>query len=487
MNKWFPLIIIVLFSQGANAQNILWEYEVNAPVKNIPADYWFDEEGNGYFNIRKQNPVHKNQYDQSLFLLKLNKDGLYRGSTFVNNCTSSALLLPFGEGQLMSSGYNCDSDTSKNVVDSRIFDYVGNVLAKGQGFKGNYFASIQTENGFTFFSKPTRNFSYTYLSMGYIDDDFNISHDTINLKQIEKTGLGIVNAYNDPIQMSDKSWVVPMNYGKVEGGGIGVDHGVVLGIKDANLQWSYPDTLSAYKLKHLSSNENKAAILMRKSRNYDPKLLVILDEKGNEVNHFYFRPGFSVQDLLLTKEHIILLASHKIVLYDHQGNLVSEFNFNDRNYSRPKNMKLDREGNLYFVANKYGSSVIVKMGFETLSSADEPDEIALSLDILSKGQQTISSAHFNKVSEQTLSVSVFPNPASVYINFVLKEQPSLLGSYTIQIFDATGKPMHQDTFKGNRYELFLDKYISGTYMYRIFNNSGDPSEIVSGSFIKIGT
>ncbi len=487
MKNCYLIIIIGLFCQIATAQNIEWEYIVDAPVRNIPADYWFDESGNGYFNIRKQNPIHKNQFDQSLYLLQLDKDGKFKGSTFVNNCTSSALLLPFGEDQLLSSGYNCDSDTSKNVVDSRVFDYVGNVLAKGRGFKGNYFASIQTDKGYTFLSKPTKNFSYTYISMGHIDHDFNIRHDTISLQQVEREGLGIVNAYVTPMLMEDKSWVVPMNYGEVSGSKIAVDHGTVFGIKDAKLQWSYPDTLSAYKLKYISAHKDKVALYMRKSRNYDPRLIVLMDQEGNELHHFYFRPGFSARDLLLTEEHIILLSTHKMVYYDHQGNFVSEFDFNDKNYSRPGNMKVDHEGNIYFVATKYGQSAIVKIGFKT-PSIEKPNEENLAIaDSIVELSESISAVHFDKVSEETLSVSVFPNPASVYINFVLKENQTFKGPFIIQIFDASGKPMHEDTFEGNSYELFLDKFISGTYIYRIIDTSDARTEFVSGSFIKMGT
>jgi len=487
MNKWISLLMIGLFCQIATAQNIEWEYVVDAPVRNIPSDYWFDEAGNGYFNIRKQNPIHNNQFDQSLYLLKLDKDGKFKRSTFVNNCTSSAMLLPFGENQLLSSGYNCDSDTSRNVVDSRVFDYVGNVLAKGRGFKGNYFASIQTDKGYTFLSKPTKQFSYTYISMGHIDHDFTIQHDTISLKQVEREGLGIVNAYVTPMLMEDKSWVVPMNYGEVTGSKIAVDHGTVFGIKDAQLQWSYPDTLSAYKLKHISAHKDKVALYMRKSRNYDPRLIVLMDQEGNELHHFYFRPGFSARDLLLTKDHIILMASHKLVYYDYQGNFVSEFDFNHQNYSRPRNMKGDKEGNIYFVATKYGHSAIVKIGFDEPSLEEPTDETEIALDSLKEAKESIASVHFNKVSEQTLSVSVFPNPASVYINFVLKENSVSKGPFIIQIYDAAGKPMHEDRFEGNQYELFLDKFISGTYIYRIIDTAEGNTEFVSGSFIKIGT
>lgn len=487
MKNCLSILIVGLFYQIATAQNIAWEYIVDAPVRNIPADYWFDEEGNGYFNIRKQNPIHKNQFDQSLYLLQLDKDGKFKGSTYVNNCTSSALLLPFGEDQLLSSGYNCDSDTSRNVVDSRVFDCVGNVLAKGRGFKGNYFASIQTDKGYTFFSKPTKQFSYTYISMGHINHDFEIRHDTISLQQVEREGLGIVNAYVSPMQMEDKSWVVPMNYGEVTGSQIAVDHGAVFGIKDAKLQWSYPDTLSAYKLKYISAHEDKVALYMRKSRNYDPRLIVLLDQEGNELHHFYFRPGFSARDLLLTEEHIILLSSHKMVYYDHQGNFVSEFDFNQKNYSRPRNMKVDREGNIYFVATKYGQSAIVKIGMNKPSIDESSEDKTISLDTVKEATERIASVHFNKVSEQTLSVSVFPNPASVYINFVLKENRNSRGPFIIQIFDATGKPMHEDTFEGNRYELFLDRFISGTYIYKIIDTSDGNTEFVSGSFIKLAT
>jgi len=102
---------------------------------------------------------------------------------------------------------------------------------------------------------------------------------------------------------------------------------------------------------------------------------------------------------------------------------------------------------------------------------DNPEEIS-----------QVSQVTFQTVSTETISASIFPNPASLYINFELKTKSAL--RCTIAVFDGSGRQLHKDTFEGNNYTLPLDRFVPGTYFYRL-QFSSTQEKILSGKFVKI--
>jgi hypothetical protein len=476
----FIFFMLQLYATLPYAQSMLWQYKLVVDEGNLPSLFWLDEAGTGYFNIKKENPNIRGQYDQNLCLLMLDKDGQFKGSTYIKNCKQNALMSPFGDNRLLSSGYNCDPDSGGVSLDSWVFDYAGNLILKGKGFNENYISQVKTNNGYTFFTPESDGFKFSQLNISTIDTLFNITHTAVSLEAISRPDLGIVNNYKDPFLMSDGIWAVPLNYGKVGGGGISIDHGTVIGIKDDQILWQYPDTLSRYSLEQFAATADRMCIYMRKSENYAKKLFVFLDQNGQEIKHFFTDQNFDAIDMLLTEKHIILINRFSMVWVDFDGKMVSKIDFPNLNLGHPSTIQLDKQGNVYLAALD-GTTVITKIGFEAA------EEVKIDSGTKSKQEPlAISYARFDSISEQTLSVSVFPNPASIYINFVLQEDFQPKADFLIQIFSSAGNLVEEKSISENRYELDLSSYISGIYFYKIILQNESKQEFISGQFVKIG-
>jgi hypothetical protein len=184
--------------------------------------------------------------------------------------------------------------------------------------------------------------------------------------------------------------------------------------------------------------------------------------------------------MLLTEKHIILINRFSMVWVDFDGKMVSKIDFPNLNLGHPSTIQLDKQGNVYLAALD-GTTVITKIGFEAA------EEVKIDSGTKSKQEPlAISYARFDSISEQTLSVSVFPNPASIYINFVLQEDFQPKADFLIQIFSSAGNLVEEKSISENRYELDLSSYISGIYFYKIILQNESKQEFISGQFVKIG-
>lgn len=470
-------LIMSLGYQPAYGQMIEWQYEVRAKVKTSPMIFWADEEGNGFYNIRKINPDQPSDANYGSFLLMLDKNGNFKGTTYVKDCEMSSAFLPFGKNELLSSGYNCDGPKAR-IKDSRVFNYRGKLLRKGKAFPGSYFASIWSNDGFTFFSKPTEKWGYSFISIGRLDENLQISYDSVSLVPLKRPDLGIVNSFKDPVQVENGNWIVPMQYGKIkEDTGIRLRHGIVLGIEGDEIIWKYPDTLMPFTIAHVSAYADKIGVLMKGSNVRGSHFLALLDEDGNEIQHIYFRPNTrKVRDMILDGETIILLGTNSIMRYDFDGNLLSEFDLSDQNLSRTVRMQLLKDGSIIFTALRNSNVVIMKVNFGAVEAEIEADN---------QSPLPISYSSIERVSQKALSVSVFPNPTSININFELEKELEADGTFYIQIFDASGRMMHNDTFKDKFYQLGVSDFSSGTYIYKIVSNDEVETEFITGQFIKV--
>ncbi len=476
----FIFFMLQLCATLSYAQSILWQYKLAVDEGNIPSSFWLDEAGTGYFNIKKENPNLRGQYDQNLCLLMLDKDGNFKGSTYIKNCKQNALMSPFGDNRLLSSGYNCDPDSGSISLDSWVFDYAGNLILKGNGFNEKYVSQVKTPIGYTFFCQPNDEFKFSQLYITTIDTFFNITQTAVSLEAISRPNLGVVNNYKDPFLMRDGILAVPLNYGKVDGMGISIDHGTAIGIKGDQIIWQYPDTLSNYNLEQFAATADQICIYMRKPQNYEKKLYVLLDQNGQEIKHFFADQNFDVIDMLLTEKHIIIINRFSIIWIDFDGKMVSKIDFPNQNLGHPSTIQLDKQGNVYLAASD-GTTIITKVGFE------EAEDVKIDPGTKSKQEPlAISYAKFDSISEQTLSVSVFPNPASIFINFVLQEDFQPKANFLIQIFSNAGNLIEEKSISENRYELDLSSYTSGIYFYKIISKNESAQEFISGQFVKIG-
>ena len=484
------LSIFIFLAFSSFAQSLEWRYEYDTGESTRPAYFWIDADGNGYFNVYQQKPGSPSTFDRSHSLLILNEDGLYNGSVYIQNCKRGGLMLPFGNDQYVVSGTRCSADY-ESPRRTFLLSYEGNILKEDKAFKGNYFARTPSEYGATFFSKPTKNFSHTFLSIGTVNKAFEMSFDSIPLKPIEKDGVGMVFNYIDPVQLENKNWILPFNYGKL-GNGISIDHGSVFCVQDKKIAWQYPDTLSDYSLKHIASYENTVTVYMRKRKNVIPKLFVQLDQDGKVIQELIFQPkNRKVLDMAVDKNHIILLYSNLVSWFDWSGQLVKEFDLGAVKISALE-MAQTEEGALIISGRHYGKATFVKINTNSLAIPDElKDETSdtlsqkeLELEREIRGLE-IQYAEASLASQEVFSASVFPNPTSLRINFELSGIEDKPSDFLLEVFDLSGKSVFKDQFNSNFYELNVSSFIAGSYVYRITSSAEDSKEFITGKFIKV--
>lgn len=70
------------------------------------------------------------------------------------------------------------------------------------------------------------------------------------------------------------------------------------------------------------------------------------------------------------------------------------------------------------------------------------------------------------MDENPFSLSIFPNPASEFLNLNL-----VYGNYKIELFDASGKLVYQSEMNGNTHTISLNTLSAGLYSLRISNDS----------------
>lgn len=493
MNNFTPLIIIIfllvnLISANCFSQTIEWVYEVKAKEKTVPQFFWVDENGNGYYNIRQQNPNNPGDANYGSFLLMLDSDGQYKRTTKINDCEKSIKLLPFGKNKLISSGHNNSKDYS--IKDTRLFNYKGNTLKISEGaFPGNYFASIPTESGFTFFSKPTKGWSYTYISIGKVNNKLNTTYDSISLKELTKKNLSITNSFRDPALTPNGTWVVPMQYGKIdkEDNSISLDHGIVLGIKESKILWQYPQNLLNRSIESISVFEDKIGVLMSSNGGYN--LLVLLDQIGKELDKFKIRCKNSIiRDLILTEKQIIILGINNISWFDRAGNLIAELDLKKQGFMNANRMQLLNDGSIIFSARRSENAAIIKinLGNRKLKEPEPEKEIEKELvdDNDNEADAKISYGSIdNQIDNTIISATVYPNPTSSFINFEFDTEIEDTRSFLIQVFNSSGQLIITESLNQNGQPINVQSLPAGTYAYRITTN--EKRKLITGQFIKM--
>ncbi len=498
----FVLTAILLFPSNTTAQQLDWRYEYDTGEPTVPGHFWIDADGNGYFNTVKTNPNYPGQFDRSHSLLILNKDGKYNGSVYIKECGRGGHLLPFPNDKYILSGVNCTPDLEWDKQQSYLLNYNGKIIKEGKGFEGNYFSRQVSDNGFTYFSKPTGHFGHTFLSIGYVDEDFKISNDSIPLKPLKRAGLGMVFNYIDPVQLQNKSWILPFNYGKVKTG-ISVDHGSVFCVKDERILWQYPETTSDYRLKKVAGKNNTVTLYMERNSNASQKLFVQLGGDGNVIKSVSFQPKrWRFKELQVDEEHIIILTANEILWYDWEGDLVGTYDLTQNNISGSK-MRLLPDGSIVVAGRNNNNCVYIKLSMEELD-LPVPEEVVVNLapeevevETVAEEEEAeteenaeedileVSYADASLESEYVFSASVFPNPTSLRINFELSGISDPSNSFLLEVFDGSGRRMLQDEFESNFYVLDVFDLIAGTYIYRISEKGTNGKKIISGRFIKV--
>ena len=480
----------------AISQKLIWEYEVETPYRNTPRHFWVDQEGNGYYNMNREDPKKPSSNYTHYFLLSLDAQGKFQGANHVNECASPTDLLPFGNDHFVSSGNNCINKRQYNR-DTKVLNKNGDVIKTGKAFPGTYHAKIKGENGYTFFSDKNGFKDFETMTIGHIDWDFNFSAKTISLESLKIDSLGIVNNFRDPAKLSNGTWVAPFNYGKMRNEyQVSIQHGMAVGIVGNKIAWTYPSTINSYVLEQLSAYENRLAIIMKSKK--EGHLFVLLDQNGNILLEKSINIR-TIKDVILDKTKLIILTKHSIDIFDLGGHkLSSSQEYQEDKLVLQHSMALLEDGDLIITGIRDNNSVFRRVSFKKEEIEDkvddwavnnqtnqepESDEVQIVETETEEEEIEIESAVIEEVAEETISVSVYPNPASLFINFDIAGNGS--SEFLIQIIDVSGKVIFSDQFSDTRYELLLSDFPSGTYFYRIADKNKPDSKILSGKFVRV--
>ena len=132
-----------------------------------------------------------------------------------------------------------------------------------------------------------------------------------------------------------------------------------------------------------------------------------------------------------------------------------------------------------FTVNMFPLSEAVADSFNVIimsSSAADMIQVGSALYIDDVSLETVTG--IINLSEETTSVTVYPNPVSDVVKFEMAEAGEDL---KLSVFDNAGRQVNQLTFSGKSTELNLSGMPSGVYSYQIV---GENKLVGSGSFIK---
>lgn len=367
MNKLLKLYLsiflgVLIAPNICFSQYVEWMYQFDAEVEMVPQFFWVDKEGHGYYNIAPINPVKSADRKFERFLLMLDEDGQYKGTTYIRHGNRNIQVLPFGENRMIASGYEHFTNDGYNGKHSRVYDYKGNLLKTGAAIPGLTFSRVWTKDHFTFFTEPGRRYDYSSFSIGQIDQDLAIHYDTVAIESLARKDL-FLGASDDPVHMPNGNWIIPMDYGPVEDEGMthSPQNALVLGVKDNEIIWTYPDTLSRHSLDRMSSYKDKIGVLI----GWSAPLFVLLDQNGEELKHFRFitHTGL-IKDMVLHEDFFALLSDEKLIWYDLSGNVLAELLLSDYNLNRGLKMRLLPDGAILFTGTNQEHPVIVKVRLE---------------------------------------------------------------------------------------------------------------------------
>ncbi len=452
------------------AQTLEWRYVFDYPVNTWSGDLLVDEDQHVFLNISTQ------RMDSSYRgggMITLDAKGRFNGMIMMNDPDAEATFAPFGKGRYISQ-YRGTS----------VFDAQGNLIASGQGFGGNHFARVTTTNGHVYFSKPIDWFKASYLTIGRVSNDFQIEKDSISLQSIAIEGLGLSNPYTKPAMTSDGVWIVPFNSGPVNGG-MSIEHSFVCAIKGEKILWKFPQSLKDYPDISVTTEDERIGVVL--SAGSMANQFFLLDNNGQVRTQFDFQVTGNVADVRLNHDNVAILTNNSLYVYTLDGVLVSDIAITNDFLINPTEFEVVDNGDFIIAGNYQGHATIIRISMsEAFSPSGTNDQVDLSLSdkLPDNSHETspVSQVTLQTVSAETISASIFPNPASLYINFELKNNSSL--HCTITVFDGSGKQLYKDTIDGNNYTLPLDRFVPGTYFYRL-QFSSSQEKILSGKFVKI--
>lgn len=496
MNKQLlsPFIYLLLFLCGSNftnAQEIIWEYKIETPYYNAPSSFWIDENGAGYYNIYRTLPKNIGQAPKHYMLLSLDGNGKFNGAYQVKNCASSAPLLPFGNDLFLSAGNNCDG-VNLSSHDNRVYNKKGDLVSKTESFNEFYFARVKGKKGYTLFSDKLGFTLYSPITIGHIDWKFKKKSYDVKMESLKKDDRGLTNDFDPPRQLNNDMWILPLHYGKGGNGSMLKQEALIIAIKKKRIKWKYSHPIDSYRYEGFSTYKNNTAVVLR-SVPLKSKLFVLLDENGNVILEKEFKTRTAIQKVILTENNLIILSAGELYIFDLQGEPLSTLTDYQKDLTvQQDNMEILQDGDLIITGRSYRNTFIRRVNISEFLSANE-EELNATMEtegkIINQTEDDkidfeIKSAEIDELAEETISASIYPNPASLFINFEINNSGGD-GIYLIKILSSTGQLVHSDSFEDTSYELMLSDFPSGNYFYKIVEKTKSNTLVLSGNFIRI--
>lgn len=483
MKKLFGILSCCFLTYTAHTQTIEWEYTVQDSIHTSGFQFWVDDNGNGYYNIHRYRPEEAGSGQSESFLLKLDQHGRFAGSVTINRCRNTRALYPMGRNRFVSSGPNCITDTSRYrqvSIDTRIYNRNGKLLKVGDAFPGASYGAVCQDEEVTFFSKKTDKRRNSYVSIGRVAKDATITYDSISLSPIQHETMETSVLLRLPVQPEGGPWVIPYYYGnrrrKLPNGrqrGGGIVHGLIMGVANNEILWTYPDTLDAHYVTGISARKNRLAIVRSSAWLNHPKMFALLDTQGNELKRAMLEVK-SVKDIALADSTVIVLERERIRQFDFSGKLLAEFDFAENGLKRPWDMQLVGDNAVIFNAQRGKNVVIIKLQMGEIKEEKAPLEAT----------PAISYATVEETGKETMSIAVYPNPASINITFQVDQLANVKNGFSLQIFNTAGQLIHEAFFEDTQHEVYLDQMPRGTYYYKIAYRENADQHFISGKFIK---
>ncbi|MCU0346898.1 MAG: T9SS type A sorting domain-containing protein [Saprospiraceae bacterium] len=489
----------------AHAQE--WRYEGSREYMNsVFGGSWLDEQGNSYHNVQLSKLTSKSaSATTGSRLMILDKNGRFKGIVQVSACQSRNPLLPFSGDRLLSLGHNCNVDTVE-TPDMRLFDKSGKLLTKGPSHGLFNMSTVRTESGYTAFLKNSFHAPKPVLEIRQIDWDFKVKTKVLKLSSYLVKGKKLGMVHEQPVQGSDGRWLVDAFLGTPQkDGGLTTDWPFVYLTDGNKLLGRFPkkNTINGAVFGTQAYQDGYAVMMMERTTEIVGDLvLYLLDSKANhrKTIHLPVLPS-RFERFLIHHDHILLFSndydpqlgqSYVLRIFDMDGALVSE-RVLEENRARSSAVIPFGEKSIMVAggiipkkANNY--SFVWKLDLEL------PNELAPTLPVAAVTEPEleptpaplsyIEDMTIDEVDERILSVAVFPNPASIFINFTLENPATPNPRYQLRVLSMNGRTVHQALLNQPSYELRIAELPPGTYSYQL-QNLDDKKEVLTGKFVKV--
>lgn len=493
----FIYLLVLLPFIHVSAQE--WTYEGSRDFRNFASDSWVDEYGNSYHNITHTS-ISKNKYGRTdyKYLLILDSNGKFNGMVHIKGCVNRSRILPFANGNFLSVGHNCNPDSTLEP-DSRLFDRNGNLLRKGMGFSFSQINYVRTEEGYSLFFRNYLHSTMPTMEFRHIDWDFNIESNMQDLTGLMVPGKSLgTDPFYAPVQGTDGRWLFNAHHGtKQKDLGLSPEWSFVYLTDGDKIYRQFPKDQRNVRVRGMQACQDGYAVLLSEkngqeysmtvhilNRHAKPKRKIPVDVLPGQLDRFLVLPDRfiitkSVKDRQ-TGLHYILLS------YDFDGNLLSERILHSNDKVNILSMLPFGDSGLLLAGSVSPSktdryAMIWKLDLSDNLSQKPSEDLP---DISPQPASPIEEMSIDEVNDEVMSVAVYPNPASIYINFALENANATTTRNQLKVFSMNGRLMHQALLTHSFYELSIESFPPGTYSYQIINLH-DKKEFIAGKFVKI--